>query len=152
MRVTFLIRMYNMISMKVKLRIYKAAILPYLTYCSLVWHFCRGSGRRKLDRINERGLYNRRLQDIAILMCKVKFKLIAANLIDLFSVSLSSHNLRHSVFFIPRFNAVKYGRHSIRYLGSLLLFELSKKDSDLATLSAFKPSIRKKGLLSLMHS
>ena len=32
-----------MISMKVKLNIYKAAILPYLTNCSLVWHFCRGS-------------------------------------------------------------------------------------------------------------
>ena len=102
-------RMRNMISMKVKLRIYKAAILPYLTYCSLVWHFCRGSDRRKLERVNERGvravfcdwrssfdellertrmtsLYNRRLQDIAILMYKVKYKLIAANIIDLFSL------------------------------------------------------------------
>ena len=118
-----------------KLRIYKAAILRYLTYCSLVWHFCRGSDRRKLERVNERGLraafcnwrssydelltrarmtslYNRRLQDIAIL-----------------SVSLSSHNLRNSDFFIPRFDTVKYGRH---------------KDRNLATLSAFKTSIAKK--------
>ena len=36
MRVSVLMRMRNMISMKVKLRIYKAAILPFLTYCSLV--------------------------------------------------------------------------------------------------------------------
>ena len=58
-------------------------------------------------------LYNRRLQDIAILMEKVKYKLIAANIIDIFSVSLSSYNLRNSDFFIPRFNTVKYGKHSI---------------------------------------
>ena len=55
MRVSVLMRVRNMISMKVKLRIYKATILPYLTYCSLVWHFCRGSDRRKLEKVNERG-------------------------------------------------------------------------------------------------
>ena len=54
-------------------------------------------------------LYNRRLQDIAILMRKVKIKLTAANIIDLFSVSLSRYNLRNSDFLIPRFNTVKYG-------------------------------------------
>ena len=143
MRVSVLMGMRNMISMKVKLRIYKATILPYRTYCSLVRHFCRASDRRKLEKVNERGLravfcdcrspydelltrarmtsvYNRRLQDIAILMYKVKFKLIAANIIDLFSVSLSSYNLRNSDSFIPRFNTVKYGRHSIRYLRPFL--------------------------------
>ena len=26
-----------------KLWLFKAAILPYLTYCHLVWHFCRAS-------------------------------------------------------------------------------------------------------------
>ena len=47
MQVSVLMRMRNMISMKVKLRIQGAAILPYLTYWSLIWHFCRGSDRRK---------------------------------------------------------------------------------------------------------
>ena len=78
-------------------------------------------------------LYNRHLQDIAMLMCKVKLKLIAANIIDLVSVSLSRYNLRNSDFFIPRFNTVKYGRHSIRYLGPFLWSKLPKKDRDLAT-------------------
>ena len=122
-RVSILMRMRKMISIKVKLWIYKTATLQYLTYCSLVWHFCRGSDRRKLERVNERGLravfcdwrssydellararmtslYNRRLKDIAILMRK----LIAGNIIDLFSVTLSTYNLRNSGFFIPRFN------------------------------------------------
>ena len=42
MRVSVLMRMCNKILMNVKLTIYKVAILPYLTYCSLVWHFYSG--------------------------------------------------------------------------------------------------------------
>ena len=49
-------RLKNLIPMNAKLRIYKTAVLPHLTYCSLVWHFCRASDRNKLERINERGL------------------------------------------------------------------------------------------------
>ena len=67
------------------------------------------------------------LQDVAILVYKVNFKLIAANIsniIDLFSVSLSSYNLRNSDFFIPRFNTVKYGRQSIRYLGPFFMVQI----------------------------
>ena len=30
-----------------KLQLYKAAILPHLTYCSTIWHFCRASDKRK---------------------------------------------------------------------------------------------------------
>ena len=49
-------RLKNLIPMNAKLRIYKTAVLPHLTYCSLVWLFCRASDRNKLERINERGL------------------------------------------------------------------------------------------------
>ena len=71
--------------------IIQSAVLPYFTYCHLVWHFCRCSDGRKLERLQERGLkavykdkhasypqllkrtelptlLNRRLQDICILM------------------------------------------------------------------------------------
>jgi len=30
------------------------AILPYLTYCQLVWHFCKASDSRKIERLRER--------------------------------------------------------------------------------------------------
>ena len=73
-------------------------ILPQLTYCHVVWNFCRSSDNRTLERIQERalraifnrksGIYdellklaklptlkNRRLQDIAVLMYKVKNEL-----------------------------------------------------------------------------
>ena len=36
--------------------LFKAAILPYLTYCHLVWHFCRASDSRKPERVQERAL------------------------------------------------------------------------------------------------
>ena len=95
-------------------------------------------------------LYNRRLQDIAILMCKVKFKLLPTNIISLFNASSSSYNLRKSDFFIPRFSTVRCGKHSLRYFGPLLWSKLSDKDRGLASLSTFKTNIRKKDLSSLI--
>ena len=34
----------------------EAAIMPYFNYCSLVWHFCKGSDKNKLKQTNEREL------------------------------------------------------------------------------------------------
>ena len=95
-------------------------------------------------------LYNRRLQDIAILMYKVKFKLLPANIIDLFIASSSSYNLRNPDFFIPRFSTVRYDIHSVRYFGPLLWSKLSNKDRGVASLSALKTNIRNKDLSSLI--
>ena len=77
----------NLIPTEAKLHLYKAAIILHLTYCLLVWHFCRASDTRRLEGVQERGpsavfkdklssyqqllekakiptLYNRRLNDI----------------------------------------------------------------------------------------
>ena len=90
-RVGVLMRLRNLIPTTAKLQLFKAAILPYLTYCCTVWHYCRGSDARKLEHVQERGLgavfcdwntpykqllywaglptlTNRRLQEIAIIM------------------------------------------------------------------------------------
>ena len=100
-------RLRNLIPSEAKLHLFKAAILPHLTYCHLVWHFCRASDTRRLERVQERGLravfkdkqsryqqllvraklpslYNRRLQDICILMCKVKHNLCPHTICDMF--------------------------------------------------------------------
>ena len=96
-RVGVLIRLRNLITTSTKLQLFKAAALPYLTYSHLVWHFCRASDSRKLERVQERALRaiycdrsssydkllsvadlctlrNRRLQDMAILMYKTRQK------------------------------------------------------------------------------
>ena len=93
-RIGVLMRLRNLIPMKSKLILFKSAILPFLTYCHLVWHFCKASVTRKLERLQERGLravfkdnnssyeqllekadlptlLNSRLQDLCILMYKV---------------------------------------------------------------------------------
>ena len=90
-RIGVIMRLKSLIPTMAKLLLYKAAILPHLTYCHLVWHFCRARDTRRLERIQERGpravfndkhssyealldranlptLRNRRLQDICILI------------------------------------------------------------------------------------
>ena len=49
-------RLRKHIPTEAKLQIYKTAILPYLTYCSLAWHFCKATDKKKLERVNERVL------------------------------------------------------------------------------------------------
>ena len=94
-KIGVLARVRNLISCKTKLQLYLTAILPHLTYCQTVWHFCKQSERRKLERLQESALraiyncrtdtyedllrranlpslYNRRLQEIEILMYKVR--------------------------------------------------------------------------------
>ena len=49
-------RLRNLIPVQTKFHLYITAILPQLTYCHLVWHFCRASNTRKLERVQERAL------------------------------------------------------------------------------------------------
>ena len=86
-RIGVIMKLRNLIPTEPKLHLYKAAILLHLTYCLLVWHFCRASETRRLEKVQERGmsgvfkdkfssyqqllekaklatLFNRRLQDI----------------------------------------------------------------------------------------
>ena len=58
-RIGVLLRLKNLIPTEAKLLLYKAAILPHLNgYCHFTWHFCKASDRRKLERIQERGVGN----------------------------------------------------------------------------------------------
>ena len=45
-RIGVIMKLKNLISTMAKLQLYKAAILPHLIYCHLVWHFCRASDTR----------------------------------------------------------------------------------------------------------
>ena len=54
-RIGVLMRVRNLIPTKAKLILFKSAVLLYLTYCHLVWHFCRCRDGRNLERLQERG-------------------------------------------------------------------------------------------------
>ena len=100
-------RLHNLIPCSAELTIHKSSILPYLTYCHLVWRFFKASESRKMERRQERAsravyraysacyqtllkisglptLQNRRLQDIATLMYKFKNNFAPTNVAELF--------------------------------------------------------------------
>lgn len=108
-------RLKNLIPVNAKLLLYKSAIMPHLTYCHLVWHFCTASDNRRLERLQERALrlmyntiaesydallkraklttlQNRRLQDILILMFKVKNKLTTNEIANIFNINDENTN------------------------------------------------------------
>ena len=131
------------------------------------------SDRRKLERVQERALrvifnsksdtydvllsraklpslYNRRLQDIAILMFNVKNDLAPDYIMELFRNSDKGYSLRNADCDLPRFSSVRYGKHSIRYLGPYLWSRLSAVDRKRLTIGNFRNSIRDKDLTALI--
>ena len=95
-------------------------------------------------------LYNRRLQDIAILMYKVKNKLSPLYIQDLFCSHDKGHFLRNADFQIPIFNSITYGKHSIRYFGPFLWSKLNREDRIRTNIDSFRSNIRKKDLTGLV--
>ena len=173
-KIGVLARLRNLISSKTKLQLYLTAILPHLTYCQTVWHFCKQSERRKLERLQERALriiyncrtdtyedllrrgklpslYNRRLQEIVTLMYKVRNGLVPDYIGELFNFKNKVYSLRNADFDIPRYSTVRYGKHSIRYLGPYLWSRLSPSDRQQPSLDSFRRNIRKKDMASLIE-
>ena len=85
---------------------------------------------------------NRRLQDICILMYKVKHRLCPTYICNIFKNHNSFYFLRQSDFSISNYNTVTYGKHSLRYLGPRLWGTLSPDVRHTKTLDAFKNKIR----------
>ena len=173
-KVGVLMRLRNLIPYQAKLILYKTAIMPHLTYCHLVWNFCKSSDGRKIERIQERALravfktttetyeellkraklptlHNRRLQDIAILMYKVKNDLVPSYISEIFTRKGTRYNLRNSDFEIPRFNTIRYGKHTLRYQGPYIWSKLENGMRELPSLSIFKTKIRRVDLASLVE-
>ena len=167
--------MKNLIPEKAKLHIFKTNILPHLTYCSMVWHFIRSSDKRKLERLQEKGLRavfkdksssyedllnkaklvtlnNQRLQNIAILIFKVKHGICPTYISDLLNLQTTQYSLRNSEFVIPRFHTVTYGKHSIKYLGPTLWRRLPLGTRSASTLSQFKKLVRLMDLSNLISN
>ena len=101
--------------------------------------------------ICEKHLYNRRLQDIAIYMYKVKSRLAPKSLMDIFNLKQSTYALRSSDFNLPRFNAIRYGKHSLRCFGPMLWSKLSDSIKNLPSLISFKKAVRKIDIESLLE-
>lgn len=141
-KVGVLLRLRNLIPWSAKLQLYKSNIRPHLTYCDVVWHFCKSFDKKKMERIQEcalravfnfksetyselltraalPSLYQQRLQNIAILMYKVKNGLLPTYITEIFNTTPKQYNLKNTDFNIPRFRTVHYGKHSLLYFGPI---------------------------------
>ena len=66
-----------------------------------------------LEKAKLTTLYNRRLQDIAIMMYKVKYKVLPSYVVDIFEENEARYQLlNENDFKVPRFQSVRYGKHS----------------------------------------
>ena len=65
---------------------------------------------------------------------------------DIFNIKTSNYCLRNRNFYIPRFESVNYGKHSLRYLGPYIWAKLDKMDKEKPSLQSFKTCIRQKDL------
>ena len=79
------------------------------------------SRRSPISRAELSSLYKRRLQDITILMHKVRNGLVPDYIAELFNAANKGYSLRNADFDVPRYSSVRYGKHSIRYLGPYIL-------------------------------
>ena len=80
-------------------------------------------------------------------MYKVKYDFAPRYVADLFiKNNVNIRNLRNSDVRIPRYNTVRYGKHSVRYLGPLLWSRLTKEERNAQSLNVFKRLLSRKDL------
>ena len=117
--------------------------LPFNTSVSqLIMHqFYISRQRRTPGKGRLSSLENRRLQDILILMYKVKNSLAPEHVCKIFFQQDKHYNLR-SDFPFPRYNTVKYGSHSIRYLGPHIWGKIRQELRSKTSLQAFRREVR----------
>ena len=106
------------------------------------------NGSLNLKTKRKRTLQNRRLQDIAILMYKVKNNLSPNYICSLFQIPQLKYTLRNNDFGIPRFNTVTFGKHSLRYMGPKIWAIVPRNVRELTSISSFKCNIRRIDLVS----
>ena len=105
------VRLRNLIPCNAKLMLYKTSVLPYLTHSHSVWKICKSTDKSQTEEyeelLNRAKLptpYNKRLQDIAILMYKIKYRMAHRCVSELFTIKSRHQSLRNCE--LPRFDIV----------------------------------------------
>ena len=61
---------------------------------------------------------------------------------DLFEIPNKRCDLSNADFTIPRYKTVKYGKHSLRYLGSFIWTRLNGKETTVSNIHTFRNCIK----------
>ena len=84
-------------------------------------------------------------------MFKIKHSLVPVNISDLFNLKNTQYNLQNSDFELPRFETVRFGRNSIKYMGPLIWSKLPRYLGMVKTLNLFKRNSRKVDLYTIVN-
>lgn len=85
-------------------------------------------------------------------MYKVKNSSAPKHICDIFYKQSKSYiYLRSNDFPISRFNCVKYGKHSIRYLGPYLWGKVNPKLRCKPNLQSFRKAVRKLNIMGMLY-
>ena len=90
--------------------------------------------------------------DIVTIMYKVNNNLAPPHIAGLFVVKTSRYTVRNSEFVLPRFRTVAYGKHSISYLGPLILSKLNHFVIPSESVCIFKKRIKSTDLSQLIDN
>ena len=97
-----------------------------------------------LNQASKTTLYNRRMQDIAILIYNALHNQSPQYIKELFKLRISNYNLRGTdMLILPRFNTVTYGKNSLRYMGPKIWNSLPDDIKAANNIVTFTKSIRK---------
>ena len=78
-------------------------------------------------------------------------KYLATYISEIFTRMATRYNLRNSDFEIPRFNTIRYGKHTLGFQGPYIWSKLENSMRELPSLSIFKTNIRRVDLARLLE-
>ena len=85
-------------------------------------------------------------------MYKVKHKLLPRSVVNIFEENETRYQLHNeNDFKMPRFQSVRYGKHSLRYLGPYLWSKISHVDKNSDNLNIFIRNIRGRNLANMLE-
>lgn len=111
----------------------------------IIYHCRTDTYEDLLRRAKLPSLYSRRLQEIVILMYKVRNGLVPDYIGELFNFKNKVYSLKNA------YSTVRYGKHSIRYLSTYLWSRLAPSDRQQPSLDSFRRNIRRKDVTSLIE-
>ena len=84
-------------------------------------------------------------------MYKVKNNIAPQQVCEIFLKHPKHYNLRNNDFPIPSFSSIKYGKHSIRYMGPYLWGKIDRQLRNKTSLAAFKKAVRNLNVLNILE-
>lgn len=164
-KLNVLIRLSKCLDIPSKLLLFHSFILSHFEYCSSVWHNCRLSDTKKIERIQERAIkyifrdfsssyadlrdqYNRplmyihRLKKILMTVFMCIHKISPSYLHNMYILKETQYDTRKILpIEQPIYNTIRYGKHSLKYYAACNWNKLDNEIKNSETIKEFKNNL-----------